>query len=158
MLKPSEFLVGYAAEAQPLSLILPRGKYEHPLLIARRGGETMAVFIGEQHKFHAIPCADSTRLKGLIIPDVTVELDHNSVFDPSENDWSAGCLLRCDTKLMLVAIKQERYSGGIYDLLTIADGLSNCAGGLQVGFRNWSVVLGAGLEKRTLLEFTPQTE
>ncbi len=118
----------------------------------------MAVFTGEQHRFHAAPCADNSYLKGLIVPDVTVEMDRNSLFDPSEGYYSEGCLIRCDTRVVIVTVKQERFSGGGYDYLTIADGLSNCTEGLEVGFRNWSVVLGAGIEKRILLEVTQQTK
>lgn len=158
MLKTDEFFVGYAADAQPLSLMLARGKYENPLLIARRGQELMAVFIGEKDRFHASPCADNTYFKGVIVPNVSIELDSSSMFDSRGVYAPEGCLIRCDTRIVLVTIKQDRFSGGDYEFLTLVDNLKSCSGDLEVGFRSWSVVIGDGSDKRTLMEFTQRVE
>ena len=157
MLQASEFFVGFVADAQPLSLMLPRGKYEQPFLIAWREEEAMAVFIGTEHRFQAMPCAGNTHWKGVIVPNVAVEVDQASMFNPEEGNLSEGCLVRRDTRLVLTTLKQDRFSYGGYDRLAVADGLSNCAEGMEVAFRVWSVTLGLGRDKRTLFKIAPPT-
>lgn len=112
----------------------------------------MAVFIGTEHRFHAMPCAANTNWKGVIIPNVAIEVDPASMFDPQEDNLLEGCLVRRDTRLVLTALKQERFSYGGYDRLTVVEGLSSCAEGMEVAFRTWSVTLGLGRDKRTLFK------
>lgn len=92
MLQAAEFSVGFVADAQPLSLMLPRGKYEQPFLIVRREEEAMAVFIGTEHRFHAMPCANNTHWKGVIVPNIAIEVDQASMFNPEEGNLSKDAL------------------------------------------------------------------
>jgi len=92
MLQAAEFSVGFVADAQPLSLMLPRGKYEQPFLIARREEEAMAVFIGTEHRFHAMPCANNRHWKGVIVPNIAIEVDQASMFNPEEGNLSKDAL------------------------------------------------------------------
>jgi len=158
MLQGSEFFVGSVADAQPLSVIMPRGKYEQPFLIAQREKEVVAVFIGTEHRFEAMPCLDNTAWKGVIVPNVTIEVDENSIFNTEERILSAGSLVRRDTRLMLTVRRQERFSRSAYDFITLSSGLIECATGMEVAFDAWSVMLGAGRDKRTLFKFEPQAD
>ena len=84
MLQPQEIVVGpvNAAEPNSLTLILPRTKYESPMLIAGTPDGLFAIFLGGEQPFHAFDCSGNDTWKGAMIGGVTLELDETSLFDP----------------------------------------------------------------------------
>jgi hypothetical protein len=91
MLSAKEFVVGTLAEAVPGTLVLPRTKYESTFLVGDRGGP-IAMFLDGDHQFASFPCKDSENWKGLLIPNVELIVDPESLFDPESDRTPLGCI------------------------------------------------------------------
>lgn len=146
MLSPEEFTVGDFASAQPGSLVLPRTKYEALALICEGGGEPTAVFLSGAHAFRSFPSAGADNWQGVVIPDVRIEIDETSLFDPDRNGHALGVVCREETKL-IVRTKAE-HSFGRSIPVVIQSGLSEARG--SAAFTKWQIVIGHGDEKRVL--------
>lgn len=147
MLSPDEFTVGTFADAAPLSLILPRTSYEDAALIGSWEGAAAAVFLSGQFAFHVFENTPRDHWCGLVVPDVRVEVDEATLFDPERNDVPLGTIIRTDTRLVVQAKRQNTFSRGTP--VTLHDGLPS-ANELKAGFSGWQVVIGTGLAKRIL--------
>lgn len=148
MLSANEFSVGALANATPLSLILPRNQYEAALLIGSCNDAPAAVFLSGQFAFTFFPSADNHSWKGLIVPNVRVEVEPTSLYNGDNFGGGLGSVIRVDTRLVVKA-KSERYFGDGVSV-TLHDGLAPCAEGYTAGFANWQVVVGEGQDKRVL--------
>jgi len=153
MLAPEEFTVGAFASAPAGSLILPRNKHEATAIIGLLDEAPTAVFLRDQFQFHYFNTAGSENWSGLIIPNVRVEVDESTAFDPRHIGSPLGAVVRAATELGLYA-KTER-SFGQSRAVSLASNLPPTfdAG---VGFTKWHVVLGAGPDKRILLKVDVQ--
>ena len=145
MLAPEEFTVGSFASAAVGSLILPRTKYEAIVLVGVLQDVATAVFLSEEHQFHCMS-TEGAQWAGLIIPNVTVEVDEFSAIDMSSGSAPLGSIVRSADHLAVLA-KPERSRWGaevslIRNLPAIQSG--------SVGFTRWQVVLGTGDTKRVL--------
>lgn len=147
MLSPTEFTVGTFCQAVPLTLILPRTQYEETVIIGHIDKAPVAVFLSGQHAFQYLSATGSTNWQGLIVPNIRVEVDETTVFDPHYNRASLGAVIRTDTRLVIRA-KSERSSNSS-TVITLHDELQY-AGEFQAGFRRWQVVIGEGPDKRVL--------
>src|SRR5262245_969359 len=103
MLSPHEFTVGTLAEAEPLSLMLPRTKYERTVLIGTSENGPAAVVLEGGHRFRSFECRNATNWTGLLIPNVRVEVDETSLLDPGGYDAPFGAVVRSDTRLLVYA-------------------------------------------------------
>ncbi|GGA91249.1 hypothetical protein GCM10011491_19070 [Brucella endophytica] len=146
MLSPNEFTVGTFASATPLSLILPRVKYEETVLVGHIDSVAMAVFLSGSYAFDFFESANEN-WGGLIIPNVRIEVDETDLFNPDQTGASLGTVIRKDTRLIIRA-RRERFSGPSTEI-TLHDGLAS-AEELRAGFNKWQVVIGEGLSKRVL--------
>lgn len=150
VLRPEEFTVGTLATAKPVSLLLPRGKYEQAFLVAGPEAEPFAVFLHPgQHRFHGFPSADAHNWSGLIIPDVSVELDQASLYDPSSYDVRLGSLVRSGDTLS-VASHQERWMGR-YSYQPLISGMPMIEERYGAAFMRWRITIGEGIDRRVLL-------
>lgn len=143
MLTPEEFTVGTLGDAVPLSLILPRNKYEATVLIGQFKNVPAAVFLDGQFAYHFFESADNTSWKGLIIPNVRVEVDETSVSDGG----ALGSLIRKSTTLGIRAKRDRGFDDGA--TVALYDDLAD-AGDLRAGFHKWQIVIGTGMDKRIL--------
>ncbi len=155
MLSPSEFTVGTFGQAVPLSLILPRTQYEETVIIGHIEKAPVAVFLSGQHAFQYFLATGSNNWRGLIVPNIRVEVDETTVFDPDESRASLGAVIRTDTRIVIRA-KSERSSNSSTGI-TLYDDLSS-AGEFQAGFKKWQVVIGNGPEKRVLWQTKEKRE
>lgn len=146
MLSLGQFTVGTLAEAQPLSLVLPRRDGDAFVLVGSLGEEVVGLFIGPDNRFRSIRCAGTSNWAGLIIPDVRIESDPTSMFDPDYEDAPAGALIRADTRLLVQA---KRESMGSPLVVTLEGGLDD-ASPQKAGFRHWQIVVGEGFTKQVL--------
>jgi hypothetical protein len=146
MLSPEEFSVGTLASATPVSLILPRSKYEEMVLIGHIDGSPAAVVLSGQFQFRFFPSAGNHNWQGLIIPNIRIEVDEESLFD-ADNGIALGAAVRTDTRL-IVRAKGER-SLGQTTAITLHDKLET-AGEHRAGFTRWQIVVGRGQDKRIL--------
>lgn len=154
MLAPEEFTVGTFASASAGSLILPRNKHEATVIVGLLDEAPTAVFLRDQFQFHYFHTAGSENWSGLIIPNVRVEVDESTAFDPGHGGSPLGAVVRAATELSVYA-KMERSFGRSRAVSLVSNLPPTYDGG--VGFTRWQVVLGAGSEKRILLKIGVET-
>jgi len=148
MLKISEFFSGTIAEAGVGSLILPRSNYDHAAVIGTVDDAPFAVFIDGPHRFRGFPSSGNTRYGGVIIPDVSFEVDERSVVDPHRFDVPLGAIICRDGLLGISAAGEHAFRGA--NLVELGSGHSK--GTTEVAFSRWHVVLGSASEKRILFK------
>lgn len=150
MLASDEFAVGPFAGVAPLSLILPRTKFEVVALIGTMKGAPAAVFLSGQYAFQCFQSADNRNWQGLIVPKVRIEVDETSLFDPDYGS-PMGTVVRQETDLVVRARTENSF--GQTAPVTLHGGLPACE--LKAGFSQWQVVIGEGLDKRVLWRTPP---
>jgi hypothetical protein len=144
LLSPHEFIVGSLARAQPLSLVLPRNKYEATFLVCQAEASAVAVCLAGQHAFQHFPCSNNSHWKGLIVPDVRVEVDITSLIETGQGT-PLGAALRSASRLMIAARSDQSYGpSGV----TLHDDLPPAYE--EAAFSRWQVIIGRGLDKRML--------
>jgi hypothetical protein len=147
MLSASEFTVGTFGNAEPLSLILPRTKYEQTVLIGTYNGAAAAVFLSGEHAFRFFESAGNDSWEGLIVPNVRIEVDETTVFNPDHGDAPLGCVIRKGPLLTIRAIRDG--SMGSSSTITLHDKLP-FASDLRAGFKRWQIVIGDAFTKKVL--------
>lgn len=147
MISPDKFTVGTLGSAVPLSLILPRTQREGTAIIGIIHAAPAAVFLTGQHAYQCIPSGGNDYWRGLIIPDVRIEVDETSVFDPDMVDPVFGSVVRSDTRLTVTARTQNTFREST--AITLQENLAS-AGDLRAAFMKWQVVIGEGADKRVL--------
>lgn len=146
MLSPEEFTVGNVEDAPPGSIVLPRGKYESVVLICEGEEEPTAVVLWPQDGFRFFAVKGTDRWGGVIVPDVRIEVDEASLYNPEVHGNHAGVLVREGTKLTIRGTAQHSFGRSLP--ITVRSGLPEGEGG--AAFTKWQVVIGYGDEKRVL--------
>lgn len=154
MLALSEFFVGTIADAPIGSLILPRSKYDRPGIIGTRDDQPFFVILGQDHRFQGFPSAGNARYKGLIVPDVVIEVDETSIGEPDRWDTPLGSIMSQNGEIGVVAAAASSFGAGHF-VVRLASVKPSEFG---VSFSKWRVVLGNGSEKRTLLSFDAKAD
>jgi hypothetical protein len=150
-----QFSVGCLGNADRLTLLYPRTQYERVFLIVPNEGAMIAVCLDRsdpQHTFHAFDCAGNMNWKGLLIPDVQIEVELSSVNEI--NGWHAppGALLRRQSILGLsTRFEQSGYIEGSKVVSLVSD-LAETAPDMAAAFTRWRITLGAGEDRQLLLE------
>jgi hypothetical protein len=151
MLLAEEFSVGPVTDAVPLTLMLPRSEYELPFLIGGTRDDPIAVCLGGDYLYRAFHCSGNDAHKGMLIPNVRVEVDTSTMFDASGHDVPLGSMVRRGTNLGIVARLDDRGSYWAQVVVLVSD-LADAREGYGVGFRRWAVALGTGENRRVLFE------
>ncbi|WP_081162385.1 hypothetical protein [Ensifer aridi] len=155
MLSPNEFTIGTLGSAAPLSLILPRTKYEATMLVGHVDKAPAAVFLSGEFAFRYFPSTANDSWRGLIIPGVRVEVDETSVFDPGQTSAPLGAAIRTDTRLAIRVKSEHSLTGS--SAVTLHDELAS-AGDLGAGFTKWQIAIGEGPTKRVLWQKSDEGE
>ncbi|UFW51096.1 MULTISPECIES: hypothetical protein [Bradyrhizobium] len=148
MLSPPELGLGYIGAATSLTLVLPVDRYDYCFLVATAGEEPTAIFLDERYQFQAFGCLGNTSYKGLLIPDVRIEVDETLIFDAAGRWAVPGMMVRRDDGLFISTMDER--GGGRNPLIAVQRGLSLSEQGMAAGFARWQVVIGEGIEKRVL--------
>jgi hypothetical protein len=149
MLSPGEFSVGCIGDATTdLTLALPRGRYEYPILITHASGSPYAIFLAGQHQFAGFECSGNDSWKGILIPNVTIEIDEDSIFDAEDMHSHAGTLVRKDTQLFMITRTEAGFRRT--NRIPLITGLLPCRQNMTAGFTKWRIFLGEGTTKREL--------
>jgi hypothetical protein len=148
MLSAREFSVGALADVQPSTLVLPLSNHDATFLIGNSETGMTAVFLDGPHKFHGMQCEMNRDWKGLIVPNIYIEVDEKSVFDPALIGVPVGAIIRKSTRLDLRA-RMDRNFGSIN--IQLDTELVN-AGDTGAGFSKWQVVIGESMSKRVLFK------
>ncbi|MEA2822990.1 MAG: hypothetical protein QOJ86_4994 [Bradyrhizobium sp.] len=147
MLYPHECSVGCVGDVTTLSLVLPRDTFEATVLVAPAGESMVGVVLDGEHPYISIECGrDDTNWSGLLVPNVSIELDETTVFD-ARSSSPLGSLIRTGTRL---AISARAPSAMRNHLIPIVPDLPPCRESFSAGFRRWRVIIGDGLSKREL--------
>lgn len=152
MLSPEEFTTGTFASAPAGSLILPRNEREVAAIVGLVDEAPAVVILSGQFQFQYFPTGGAENWSGLIVPNVRIEVDETTAFDPGYGK-PLGAVVRVDTSLGVYA-KTERSFGRTRVVPLISNLPAANEGG--VGFTKWQVVLGAGADKHILLKIAVQ--
>lgn len=148
MLKPEELFVGTLNDAEPLSLMLPRGGSEPTILIGGTGDQKTAFFLDGDRKFNGFKCNGNRAYEGLIVVGVSIEVDEASAFDQRSVDARLGSLIRKDDLLgMFLRIPDVGAR-----VIPLIGGLAKAPEPYSSGFNRWTVGLGHGQDRRVLVE------
>lgn len=148
MLEAHEFTVGSLEGAKPLTLVLSRGDARGAsFLVGSSGGEVVAVFLDGEYQYRAFKTAGNDYWEGILVPDVRIEVDEKSVFDPNAQPGILGAVICKGSGLDLNA-NAENWRRMVWPI-TLVEG-AEAAARTSVGFSRWNVVLGVGSEKRVL--------
>lgn len=101
MLSPNEFSVGHIAAATGLTLVLPVDRYDRMFLVTTAHSEPKAILLDERDQFEAFSCQDNTSYRGILIPDVRIEVDETRVHDIARNWAVPGMVVRRDGGLFV---------------------------------------------------------
>ncbi len=151
MLDPEKILIGKLTKASPgLSLVLPRTRYEQAFLLLDEESRKSAVFIDGHYDFGSFEYDENSDWAGVIIPNVRIELDEASVFDPSEAHPPLGAVVREGETLNIVASMQDRRIGNGRTRIVLKSGLPRCPDHYAAAFSKWQVVIGENDNKQVL--------
>ena len=145
MLSAHEFKVDTIGNATPLTLVMPRYHGEEAILITHSAKGPAAFFLTGGNRFRWFESTGNNAWRGLLVPNVRIEVDETSVISPDYSVPGPGCITREKDGLFVVA----RGEGiRVVDSLVIQTGLATC--GAAAGFSRWSIVLGEDHKRRVL--------
>ncbi len=147
MLSLSEFSCSPICDVRHLALILPRNEHEQRMILGTMSDRWVAVFIGEKFRFECFEAGDNSNWAGLVVADISIEVDEETAFDPNQDHAPLGALLRQKAGLFIRASFGQAAGGA---KICLVDGLSQIAESYGVGFLKWQVVVGRQAEKRIL--------
>jgi hypothetical protein len=149
MFSPAEFSVGCVGDATTgLTLVLPRSQYENAILVTQASGSPYAIFLSEDHQFAGFECANNDSWRGILIPNVTIELDEESIFDAENMHVPLGALVRRGTQLDMVTRVDSNFPRPVKTPIIVD--LPLCRQNMAAGFTKWRIFLGEGMRKREL--------
>lgn len=153
MLLPNEFSVGPLADALPLTLVIPRTKYERHFLIGGTADNPIAVCFADDYKYRAFHSAGNDSHKGLLVPNVAIEVDAASAIDGSIYEIPLGAVMRRGSEMGIMALLDgSDFRGYSAQPIPIFSNLPAVRDGYGVGFQRWTVTLGSGENRRVLFE------
>jgi hypothetical protein len=150
MLSPNEFSIGYIGSVTELTLVLPIESYDRACLITAAPGKPMAIVIDERDLFASFESEGNTSWKGLLVPNVVIEIDETSIFDADGWSLPCGALVRQEDKLFVSVSPDGRLQRARVPLLA---NLPTSDPRMKAGFKRWQISLGNGLSKRILKTF-----
>ena len=148
MLSSEEMRVDYVGRAEGLTLVVPVGKHDDWFLVTTADATPAAIFLDGDHRFVAIDCADNTNYKGLLIPNVRIEVDETSFYDTVGNYAPLGMVVRQNDGLFVAASSDRMRMRS--DLFALQRGLAASGVNLSAGFSKWQIVLGNAPHQRVL--------
>lgn len=81
MLAAHEFFVGPLASAPGLTLVLRRHEREASFLVSAAADIPTAIFLDGDFRFTCMPSVDNTSWNGIVVPNITIEVDETSILD-----------------------------------------------------------------------------
>lgn len=147
MLDASEFSAGALGYARGLCFIAPRNGNEAPILVAP-GNPQSAIFLAGHEPYMGFPYENNEYWKGIIIPNIRIELDFSSLVNLDYEFAPRGAMVRHGKCLSIAAIMENSWRDD--GLISLIHELSPCQEKISVGFRKWQIVLGEGQAKRIL--------
>jgi hypothetical protein len=156
MLLPREFSVGYIGNVTQLTLVLPVDDYDRAFLVTLAPGKPTAIVVDERDSFVSFVCDNNTSWKGLLVPNIAIELDEKATDDSV--GWSAplGMLVRRDDGLFISTKAEGTFPQNT--MAPILTGLPASQPKMAASFKKWRIVIGEGLSKRILMRFDTERQ
>jgi hypothetical protein len=148
MLTPDEFYPGSLRDVDTFSLFLPQRRDGFSALVTDVGGGLTAVVLDGDHQFLAFNCNDNVTWRGIIIPNIRIEVDEGSLIDLDRYDVPQGALIRRSAELC-IATREENGFSTARDIPLIGN-LRIGQKDADIGFATWRIVLGEVRDKREL--------
>jgi hypothetical protein len=146
VLLPSEFMVGHIGDIAEFTLVLPVDSYDRTCLVTTAPGKPTAIVIGE-NDFVCFESQGNTVWKGLLVPNIMIEIDETSIMDATRQSPPLGSLVR-QANGIFVHVRHE--SSPMRTLVPIVTSLPTCEAHMAAGFKKWQIVIGEGTAKRVL--------
>jgi hypothetical protein len=152
MLRPEDFLVATLKDSTGISLFLARHSYERSALVVRSSDHFVAVCLDKDPSsaFRSFECSGNDAWSGLLVPNISIEVDATKLCEPNVIEIPVGALIRHDDKLSIVT--RHACGFGVPNIVPLYFGLQVSAPGLSAGFYKWTVGLGSGQDRRVLLD------
>ncbi|WP_299193254.1 hypothetical protein [uncultured Erythrobacter sp.] len=137
------------SSAECLSLVLGTNNYEYDFIVSDAGGPPTAILLNGDHSFTSFLSGAAHNHAGIIIKDISFEVDLDT--NPGRDLTSSppGALVRKSCGLYIRSTPQagiQRY-GHCEQLVA---GLGECAENEAVSYTRWAVVHGKGRDKKVL--------
>ena len=150
MLTLQEFSVGTLADAEGLTWLKPFVESDEEFLVFAIGDRKMAIFLDPQHDFEAWECSTATNHRGILIPEVQIEIDEKSTFDTERTYAPYGALVRKGDTLSIAILASDDRRIRRQQLLPVITGLPASGSDIEVGFLKWQLSIGEGDNRRVL--------
>jgi hypothetical protein len=115
------------------------------MLVTKASGAPHAVFLSGQFEFVSFECTNNHAWGGILIPNVTIEVDERSITDGAP----LGTLVRSATRLDAITRHDGAFPRPVKTPLLV--GLQPCREGSAAGFSKWRIILGEGINRRELI-------
>lgn len=149
MLALSEFGVGAISEASFASLVWPMEDGLSAALVGEVDETPTVVFLQEHDRFECPESIQLSRKAALIIPNVQIEVDEATAFDPSIARRRLGTLIIAQGNIAVVAKRPKPSFGGVSSVIV---GRNHPEMRFSAGFANWQIVVGTESRRRVLLQ------
>jgi hypothetical protein len=151
MLLPHEFSVGFIGGINQLTLVLPVDSYDRSFLVTLASGKPTAISLDKKDGFASFTCENNSSYKGILVPNIAVELNEKVALDAIGWGTPLGTLVRREESLLI----STRLEGSLPQntLVPIITGLPASQPNMAAGFTKWRIVIGDGPSKRILMTF-----
>lgn len=149
MLALDEFGVGAISEASFANLVWPMEDGLSAALVGEVDETPTVVFLQEHDRFECTESVQLSRKTALIIPNVKIEVDEASAFDPSIARRRLGVLIIANGNISVVAKRPRPSFGGISSVIV---GKKHPETRFPAGFTKWQIVVGTESRRRVLLQ------
>jgi hypothetical protein len=140
---------GHVKQVTSLSFIWPRKKRGQKILASPPSLGGYAIFLDGEHEYQAFQYVDNSVWSGVIVPNISIELDLSSAFD-DYGQRVGGCITRSGSKLCLNAsIRSGQYGFDDCEKVTLIDQLENS--NLEVHFSRWRILRQVSNDNRVEL-------
>lgn len=147
---------GSLEEATGLTLVIPTTRHNAKFVVGSVGDELVAVFLDGQHKFSSMACRGADRWGGILVSNIEIEIDIDSVCDLNHNDAPLGSLIREGDYL---AVLGSPGGGHKWDKapVVLKAGLEMCAERQRACFEKWRIVI-EHMNEKIELEYVDASE
>ena len=151
MISPELLTITSANHAGANSLFMPRHENEFHFLVVGNAGELKAIDVSKgQHRFSAVDAIGASAWTGVMIQNVSFEVDLESVVDAYYATAPIGTLVRRENSLSILT----QYDRSTPYPVPLQSNLPLCEPHQGAAFKRWQIVIGSGDAKQVLLKIS----
>lgn len=131
--------IGSLEDVEGLTFVTPITRHRAKFVVGSVDKKPVAVFLDSQYQFHSMECAGARDWGGLLISNIEIEVDIESLCDLQREDAPIGSLIREKEFIAILAKPENAWSGRT--LVVLKEGLERCSAGQRACFLRWKLVL-----------------